>query len=140
MNALYSFFNRFPKEKKTKIVAVAIILCFVCILFTRDIIRQYLIQKKGVYLLAKISDIRTSKSGPHYYLRYSFLGKIYQNGFQLGFSYKKNIGDYLFIKVLSSNPNAFKRLNYDVPVCLQSDAFMDTTFDELDKSIDNLCK
>lgn len=75
-------------------------------------VERLLLKQKGVYYAARIYQISSGKSGPHYYIEYSYKQKTYKDGFLPSFNYKPNReGAYIFIKLLPENPSVYQYLD-----------------------------
>lgn len=99
------------KRKVSAILFVGVVLFLISLAVYRQV-EKLLLKEKGVYYAARIYQISSGKSGPHYYIEYSYKQKTYRDGFLPSFNYKPNReGAYIFIRLLPENPSVYQHLD-----------------------------
>lgn len=98
-------FKSLSLEKRISIVGLVLIGIYVLFLITSGLVHRHQLTNKGVYYIAEIIKIKSSKSGPHYYIEYTFKGKRYEGDFKPNFDFRPSKEKaFIFIKILPDNP------------------------------------
>lgn len=114
MNKIILLTNKFKNLSTNNKVAVVLLISigiYLALIALNGFLQGQQLKKNGVYFAAKIYNIESSKSGPHYYIEYHVKGKRYTGGFLPDFQYKPNRkGAYIFIKILPDRPEVYQYL------------------------------
>lgn len=124
-NDLLNWFKQLSLEKKVSATGLALIGVYLLYLLVIGQIHRVQLSKRGVYYIAQIVRIGSSKSGPHYYIEYEFQGKCYKGSFKPDFGYRpRREGAFLFIRLLPDQPKVYRYLDQgEVPDCIRINHF-----------------
>jgi hypothetical protein len=80
--------------------------------------KNYIVYKKGVYVVGTIDKVTVGRSGAMVYIHYNYNGKRYKGGFKPNFGYDNTIGRKIFVKVLQKSPYLYDHTDITVPDCV----------------------
>lgn len=99
-------------ERKVSAVLLGAIILFALGLGVAGIIKRQQLKHNGVFYVARVYDITSSKNGEHYYIEYEYNQKRYTGSFKPHFLFKPNrVGAYIFIRLLPGNPAVHQYLD-----------------------------
>src|SRR5687768_4758612 len=93
-------YRRASLEKKVSIILLGIVAIYVIFLIISGQVHGKQLKERGVYFVAQISRIESSKNGDHFYITYTFKEKGFRGSFKPDFNFKPTkVGAYIFIKL-----------------------------------------
>jgi len=125
INTLLNWFRQLTLEKKVSATGLGIVGLYLLYLLVITQIQRVQLSKRGVYYIAEIVKIGSSKNGSHYYIEYEFQGKCYKGSFKPDFGYRPSrAGAFIFIRLLPDQPKVYRYLDKgEVPDCVRINYF-----------------
>jgi hypothetical protein len=107
------WFKKLPTEKKVSFIALTAFGLLVIFLTLSSFVRNSKLSHDGVYYVARIDKVASSKNGKRYYIEYLFNNVKYTGSFKPGLDFKPNKeGAFIFIKFLPENPKVHRYLDH----------------------------
>lgn len=101
---------------KKRIIIAGLIACCLVAYLAYYFYGSKLMEKSGVYTVAKITGWESAEQGSDLYFDIYFNGKTFRS--HSGGGYSLHVGKLYYVKVLSDNPNQYKLSNIEVPECI----------------------
>ncbi|RYE40529.1 MAG: hypothetical protein EOP48_24640 [Sphingobacteriales bacterium] len=111
MKQITHWFSSLSTDKKVSVTLLVGVGIFVLTTIVSGLTQRYRLSEYGVYFVAKIYEISSSKDGAQYRIEYYYNNTRYTGGFKPSFDFKPNrVGAFIYIKLLPNDPEVHQYL------------------------------